>query len=41
MLFGIAIFQYAIFPGQNDFLKDFGMVVTLFGVVLALDGVGA
>jgi exosortase len=38
MLFGIAIFQYAIFPGQNDFLKDFGMVVTLFGVVLALTG---
>jgi exosortase len=38
MLFGIAVFQYAIFPGQNDFLKDFGMVITLFGVVLALAG---
>jgi exosortase len=36
MLFGIAVFQYAIFPGQNDFLKDFGMVITLLGVVLAL-----
>jgi exosortase len=38
MFLGIAIFQYAIFPGQNDFLKDFGMVVTLFGVVLAMSG---
>ncbi len=38
MLFGIAVFQYAIFPGQNDFMKDFGMVITLFGVVLALTG---
>ncbi|MGD0461362.1 MAG: exosortase/archaeosortase family protein [Tepidisphaeraceae bacterium] len=38
MLFGIAVFQYAIFPGQNDFLKDFGMVITLFGVVLGLAG---
>ncbi|HEX4053348.1 MAG TPA: exosortase/archaeosortase family protein [Tepidisphaeraceae bacterium] len=38
MVFGIAVFQYAIFPGQNDFLKDFGMVITLFGVVLALAG---
>lgn len=38
MFFGIAVFQYAIFPGQNDFLKDLGMVITLFGVVLALAG---
>jgi exosortase len=38
MIFGIAVFQYAIFPGQNDFMKDFGMVITLFGVVLALAG---
>ena len=38
VLFGIAVFQYAIFPGQNDFLKDLGMVITLFGVVLALSG---
>lgn len=38
MVFGIAVFQYAIFPGQNDFLKDLGMVITLFGVVLALTG---
>jgi exosortase len=38
MIFGIAVFQYAIFPGQNDFLKDLGMVITLFGVVTALAG---
>jgi exosortase len=38
MIFGIAVFQYAIFPGQNDFLKDLGMVITLFGVVLAVAG---
>jgi exosortase len=36
LILGIALFGYAIYPGQNDFLKDFGMVVTLFGVVLAL-----
>jgi exosortase len=40
IFFGIAMFQYAIFPGQNDFLKDFGMVITLFGVVLAMAGWG-
>jgi len=40
IFFGIAVFQYGIFPGQNDFVKDFGMVVTLFGVVLALAGWG-
>jgi exosortase len=40
LLFGLALFGYAIYPGQNDFLKDFGMVVTLFGVVLALGGWG-
>jgi len=40
MFFGIAMFQYAIFPGQNDFLKDLGMVITLFGVVLAMSGWG-
>ena len=38
VFFGIALFQYAIFPGQNDFMKDLGMVITLFGVVLTLSG---
>jgi exosortase len=40
MLFGIAIFGYGIYPGQNDFVKDFGMVITLFGIVLSLTGWG-
>ena len=37
-VFGILLFAYGIWPGQNDFVKDFGMVVTLFGVVLTLCG---
>jgi exosortase len=40
VVFGIALFGYGIYPGQNDFVKDFGMVVTLFGVVLALTSWG-
>ncbi|MGD1277739.1 MAG: exosortase/archaeosortase family protein [Tepidisphaeraceae bacterium] len=40
VVFGIALYGYGIYPGQNDFVKDFGMVVTLFGVVLALSGWG-
>ena len=35
---GILLFGYGIWPGQNDFVKDFGMVVTLFGVVALLAG---
>lgn len=38
MLVGIGLFAYGIFPGQNDFVKDFGMVVTLFGLVALLAG---
>src|SRR5207302_428515 len=38
LIFGILLFIYGIYPGQNDFVKDFGMVVTLFGVVLLLCG---
>ena len=38
MLGGLLIFAYGIWPGQNDFVKDFGMVVTLFGVVALLCG---
>jgi exosortase len=40
MIGGILLFGYGIWPGQNDFVKDFGMVVTLFGVVLLLAGWG-
>jgi hypothetical protein len=35
---GLLIFGYGIWPGQNDFLKDVGMVVTLFGLVSFLLG---
>ena len=39
-LFGLGLFVYGIYPGQNDYLKDLGMVVTLFGIVLMLCGPG-
>ena len=35
---GLAIALFGIHPGHNDFVWDFGMVVTLFGVVLMLTG---
>ncbi|HVT91119.1 MAG TPA: exosortase/archaeosortase family protein [Tepidisphaeraceae bacterium] len=38
LFWGLLVFVYAIGPGQNDWLKDFGMVATLFGVVLTLCG---
>lgn len=38
LLLGILLFAYGIYPGQNDFVKDFGMVVALFGVVALLCG---
>ena len=37
---GILLFGYGIFPGQNDFLKDAGMLLTLFGVTAFLVGWG-
>jgi exosortase len=37
-LFGLGVFVYGIYPGQNDYLKDLGMVITLFGIVLMLNG---
>jgi exosortase len=39
-LWGLLVFGYGIYPGQNDWIKDFGMVATLFGVVLTLCGWG-
>ncbi|MDB5295850.1 MAG: hypothetical protein JWO31_1833, partial [Phycisphaerales bacterium] len=33
MVWGIAFSFWGIYPGQNDFFKDVGMVVALFGVV--------
>jgi exosortase len=35
---GLLVFAYGIWPGQNDYLKDLGMVITLFGVVTLLCG---
>src|SRR2546422_552430 len=38
MVWGIWFYAGGIWPGQNDFFKDVAMVVTLFGVTLALCG---
>ncbi len=40
LLAGLALSAYGIWPGQNDYVKDVGMVLTLFGVVLTLCGWG-
>ncbi len=37
-LFGLGLFIYGIYPGQNDYLKDLGMIGTLFGIVLLMCG---
>jgi exosortase len=37
-LIGLLMFGYGIWPGQNDYVKDVGMVVTIFGVVLLMAG---
>jgi exosortase len=38
LVFGLVFFAYGIWPGQNDYFKDLGMVCTVFGVVLTLCG---
>jgi exosortase len=38
LVFGLFVFAYGIYPGKNDWVKDLGMVVTIFGVVLTLCG---
>lgn len=35
---GILLFTYGIWPGQNDFFKDLGLVCTLFGATAILCG---
>src|SRR5262249_8573145 len=40
LLFGLFTFAYGIWPGRNDFVRDLGMVITLFGAVLTLCGWG-
>ncbi len=37
---GILLSGYGIWPGQNDYLKDLGMVLATFGAVLTLAGWG-
>jgi exosortase len=38
LLFGLALFAYGIWPGQNQFVQGCAMILTLFGVVLMLAG---
>ncbi len=40
ILAGLLLMGYGIYPGRNDYLKDMGMIMTLFGVVLTLTGWG-
>jgi exosortase len=38
LLFGLATAMFGIHPGKNDWIKDLGMVITIFGTVLTLCG---
>ncbi|MCS7034300.1 MAG: exosortase/archaeosortase family protein, partial [Phycisphaerae bacterium] len=38
LLFGLLTFGYGIWPGQNDYVKDLGLVITIFGIVLTMCG---
>lgn len=38
LLGGLFVFTYGIYPGQNDFLKDLGMIATMFGLAAFLAG---
>lgn len=38
LAWGLLVFGWGIYPGQNDWAKDFGMVATIFGTVLTLCG---
>lgn len=38
LLFGLLTFGYGIYPGQNDYVKDLGLVITIFGTVLTTCG---
>ncbi len=39
ILVGLLLFAYGIYPGQNDMVKDIGLVATLFGVATLAAGV--
>ena len=38
LLGALFCYAYGIWPGANDFLRDFGMVMSVFGIVLTLCG---
>jgi exosortase len=38
LVFGLLTFGYGIWPGQNDYVKDLGLIITIFGIVLTLCG---
>jgi exosortase len=38
LVFGLLTFGYGIWPGQNDYVKDLGLVITIFGTVLSICG---
>jgi exosortase len=38
LLFGLLMFAYGIWPGQNQFVQGCAMILTMFGVVLMLSG---
>lgn len=38
LIAGLLLFGYGIYPGQNDMVKDLGMVMTLFGLAAFLLG---
>ena len=40
LLAGLLTYAYGIWPGSNDFIKDVGMVASLFGAVLTIVGWG-
>ncbi|MEM1010739.1 MAG: exosortase/archaeosortase family protein [Planctomycetota bacterium] len=40
LIAGVLLSGYGIWPGQNDYLKDLGMVLATFGAVLTLAGWG-
>ncbi len=40
LLGGLVLTAYGIFPGQNDYIWDAGMIVTLIGMVMTLCGWG-
>lgn len=35
---GLLLYAYGIYPGRNDYVKDMGLVLTIFGTVLLLYG---